>query len=121
MRARVGMPAYSGMTQDKLRERIRNERRIELCFEDHRFFDERRWMLFAENGSASSEKSKPIRQQVFNLYSTSVGGETDAPTYSVVANAKHSVRVFNAPKNYYFPIPESETKMVPSLGQNEGW
>lgn len=121
VRARVGMPAYSGMTQDKLRERIRNERRIELCFEDHRFFDERRWMLFAENGSASSEKSKPIRQQVFNLYSTSVGGEADAPTYSVVANAKHSVRVFNAPKNYYFPIPESETKMVPSLGQNEGW
>lgn len=31
VRARVGMPAYSNMTQDKLRERIRNERRIELC------------------------------------------------------------------------------------------
>ena len=42
LRARVGMPAYSGMTKAELRERIRNERRIELCFEDHRFFDERR-------------------------------------------------------------------------------
>ncbi|MBR6250057.1 MAG: RagB/SusD family nutrient uptake outer membrane protein [Bacteroidales bacterium] len=121
VRARVGMPPYVGMSQDRLRERIRNERRIELCFEDHRFFDERRWMLFAENGSASAEKTKPVRQQVFNLYSMSVGGEAEAPTYSVVPNSMHNVRVFNAPKNYYFPIPESEVKMVPSLGQNEGW
>ena len=38
----VGMPAYSGMNDATLLERIRNERRIELCFEDHRFFDCRR-------------------------------------------------------------------------------
>lgn len=56
LRDRVGMPAYSGMNQEQLRERIRNERRIELCFEDHRFFDERRWKLF-ENQTPTSEKS----------------------------------------------------------------
>lgn len=121
VRARVGMPAYSNMSQDKLRERIRNERRIELCFEDHRFFDERRWKLFAENVSASAEKSKPLRLQVYNLYSAIVGGEADAPTYTYSSNSKHPTRVFNSPKNYFFPIPESEVKMVPSLGQNEGW
>ena len=29
----------------QLRERIRKERRVELCFEDHRFFDIRRWLI----------------------------------------------------------------------------
>lgn len=62
------MPAYSGMTKEQLRERIRNERRIELCFEDHRFFDERRWKLF-EGKTAASEKSLPRYQQVYNIYS----------------------------------------------------
>lgn len=28
-----------------LKERYRNERRIELAFEDHRFFDVRRWVI----------------------------------------------------------------------------
>ena len=57
VRARVGMPAYSGMSQSQLRERIRNERRIELCFEDHRFFDERRWKLF--EGQNCCQRKKP--------------------------------------------------------------
>lgn len=55
VRARVGMPAYKGMTKEQLRERIRNERRIELAFEDHRFFDERRWKLF-DGKSAATER-----------------------------------------------------------------
>ena len=28
---------------------------------------------------------------------------------------------FNVPKNYYFPIPDAETKRLPRLGQNQGW
>ena len=32
-------------TQSTLRERIRKERRVELCFEEHRFFDIRRWRI----------------------------------------------------------------------------
>lgn len=71
LRDRVGMPAYSGMNQEQLRERIRNERRIELCFEDHRFFDERRWKLF-ENQTPSSEKNLPYYKQVYNLYGVTV-------------------------------------------------
>jgi hypothetical protein len=119
VRARVGMPAYSGMTQDKLRERIRNERRIELCFEDHRFFDERRWKIF-EGVTTSNEKSKPMYQQVLNLYGVSV--TPDAGTvYNYGAAEIHASRVFNSPKNYYFPIPDAETKRLPALGQNKGW
>ena len=57
VRARSGMPAYGGMTKEKLRERIRNERRIELCFEDHRFFDIRRWKIY-EGVTPTSEKNQ---------------------------------------------------------------
>ncbi|MCX6326596.1 MAG: RagB/SusD family nutrient uptake outer membrane protein [Bacteroidia bacterium] len=32
-------------TQSSLRDRIRKERRVELCFEEHRFFDIRRWKI----------------------------------------------------------------------------
>ncbi len=33
------------MTYDEMKEAIRLERRIELAFEGHRFFDVRRWMI----------------------------------------------------------------------------
>ncbi len=119
VRARVGMPAYKGMTQEKLRERIRNERRIELCFEDHRFFDERRWKLF-DGQTASSEKNLPRYKQVYNIYSVQV-----TPDASTVYNYKndntHPTRTFNIPKNYLFPIPDTEVKKAPNLKQNAGW
>ncbi len=44
IRRRVGMPGLPpGLTQDELRYRVRNERRIELSWEETRYFDLRRW------------------------------------------------------------------------------
>jgi len=46
VRARVGMPAIpSTVTGAALRARLYNERRIELAFEEHRFWDVRRWKI----------------------------------------------------------------------------
>lgn len=44
IRFRAGMPAITE-SGDALRQRYRNERRIELAYEEHRFFDARRWMI----------------------------------------------------------------------------
>lgn len=44
IRFRSGMPAITE-SGDALRQRYRNERRIELVYEEHRFFDARRWMI----------------------------------------------------------------------------
>lgn len=44
IRFRSGMPAVTE-SGDALRQRYRNERRIELAYEEHRFFDARRWMI----------------------------------------------------------------------------
>ena len=48
IRARVGLPAYTETNQEKLRQLIRKERRLELAFEDHRFYDVRRWRIGAQ-------------------------------------------------------------------------
>jgi hypothetical protein len=125
VRARVGMPAYSGLNQSRLRERIQNERRIELVFEDHRFFDERRWKLF-EGKTATSETNLPRYKQVYNLYGIL---PSDAPaedgsfsgSYTYRKSIKDPVRAFNSPKNYYFPIPNDEVKAVSGWSQNPGW
>lgn len=39
VRRRAGQPEISGLGQAELRERIRNERRVELAFENKRYFD----------------------------------------------------------------------------------
>jgi hypothetical protein len=119
VRGRVGMPAYAGMTQEQLRERIRNERRIELCFEDHRFFDERRWMIF-EGQNMNSEKDLPYYKQYYNLYGVTVTNPAN-PNYEYVPAQKHPTRTFNSPKNYFFPLPNDEVKRAPNLKQNPGW
>lgn len=120
VRARVGMPSWSdqGLNQEEFRERIQNERRVELAFEDHRFFDERRWMLF-EGKTAQTETSLPRYQQVYNLYGVRV--TADPLSFNYVHEQNHPTRVFISPKNYLFPIPDSETKMLNNLKQNPGW
>ena len=114
------MPDYGQMTKEELRDRIRNERRIELSFEDHRFFDERRWMLF-ESQTPGSEKDLPMYRQIYNLYAASVSGEAENPVYEYTVEPIHPMRTFSSPKNYYFPIPENDIKRAPNLKQNPGW
>lgn len=119
VRERVGMPAYSGMDQTALRERIQNERRIELCFEDHRFFDCRRWKLF-EGQNATSETSLPRYKQIYNLYGVSIR-ENTGTTFNYGLSEKYSRQTFNSPKNYLFPIPFDELQRISGMTQNTGW
>jgi starch-binding outer membrane protein, SusD/RagB family len=44
IRARAGMPAVNE-SGTALRDRYRNERRVELAYEEHRYYDVRRWMI----------------------------------------------------------------------------
>jgi hypothetical protein len=85
-------------TKNDMRELIRNERRIELSFEGHRFWDLRRWGL--------------------SLNETARGYFFNGTNYVEIP----SVEVRNyQPFAIYLPIPNSETLKFPSLLQNAGW
>ncbi|WP_311196117.1 RagB/SusD family nutrient uptake outer membrane protein [Antarcticibacterium sp. 1MA-6-2] len=52
LRTRSGLPELEpGLSQSQMRDEIRLERRIELSFEGHRYFDVRRWKIPDEQGS----------------------------------------------------------------------
>ncbi len=88
--------------QAKMRELIRNERRLELCFENHRFWDLRRWKANLTEGA----KGVSI--------TTSATGET---TYSPIDVEPRKYDDFMI----YGPIPYSEVLKYSALQQNDGW
>lgn len=85
-------------TKEDMRNLIRNERRIELCFEGFRFWDLRRWK------SDLTETAKGI-----NITKTS---------FTVVDVEQ---RLYNNDFMHYGPIPEREFLKYNSLIQNKGW
>lgn len=99
----VGNSKYS--TQTGLRQIIMQERRIELAFEGHYFWDVRRWK------TATTELTQPMTGWKVNY------GETDSDYYS---ENLVSVRDFT-PKMYFWPIDINELKKDPNLVQNYGW
>ena len=91
-------------TKDKMRELIRNERRLELCFENHRFWDLRRW------------KAK------LNEAAKGINITTDAATGAFVYKTFDAEeRKYDDHYMYYGPIPYSEILKYSNLKQNEGW
>ena len=102
LRKRARLTNYSyidGLDQAGLREAIRNERRIELCFEGHRFWDIRRWNLV-------DEMTHPV------------SGIVIAPdsTYKIQEVAQKAY----LPYMIYGPIPYEEILKM-GIVQNDGW
>jgi hypothetical protein len=88
-------------SKDAMRELIRNERRLELCFENHRFWDLRRWKL---------DLNEPARG-----VKITTSGDGFAYEYFTVEERKYQDYM------YYGPIPYSEMNKWGNLQQNDGW
>ena len=99
---RYGIAA--NISKDDMRTLIRNERRIELAFEEHRFWDVRRWKI------ASTVLNGPV-------YGTKVTKSGSVITYTKVQAAN---LIFDN-KLYYMPIPYNEVVKNTNLIQNPGW
>lgn len=107
VRQRVGvaMPVLPvGLTKDQMRERIKNERRVELCFEGHRFFDIRRW----------KEGSLYLNKPVTGMRIVNTAGVLTFTRFQV------ENRVFTD-KNYLFPFSQNDINRQPALIQNPGY
>ena len=96
--------------KDKMTSLIRNERRIELCFENKRFWDLRRWLL-------------PLNEPVYGVEITKIDSEKDPDPDNLVYNFSYKVedRVFDSSYQYYGPIPRGEILKWSQLTQNKGW
>lgn len=90
--------------QDKMRELIRNERRLELCFENFRFWDLRRW-----NVDLNKLNETALGVEI------SKSGATMTFTPLTVEERKY--------KDYmiYGPLPFAEVMKWSNLTQNAGW
>jgi len=108
VRERVGMPPIpSTVTGEELRKRLYNERRIELAFEAHRYFDVRRWKIAMEVENRDIYGMDVIKDV-----------ETGEKTYRPVMLL---ARTFEE-RMHFLPIATDEIqKNEGSIVQNEGW
>jgi hypothetical protein len=124
IRFRSGMPAIvDDESGQKLKDRYRNERRVELAYEEHRFFDTRRWMNAKET----------IGRQVtlINIFGTLKAGklvnlyryDTDNYSYSYKVNTiAPGIENRNwLDKMYFISIHRDEMNRNTKLVQNPGY
>ena len=101
VRQRAGMPTVenvegTGLSQEKLREIVRHERRVELAFEGLRLFDLYRWHTL-----------KDAVDRINN----------EASTYKFA----YEYRNYKGEQEYVWPIPQTELDSNPMLTQNDLW
>ena len=109
VRSRVGVAMPNVTTTDKalFRSAVKHERRIELAFEGHRYWDLLRWK------DAEMILNQPIQ-------GVSISKNTDGTFSFQVRNV--GTRTFDASKMYYYPISQSEiNKSKGVLLQNPNW
>jgi hypothetical protein len=122
IRFRGGMPAITD-TGDALRQRLRNERRIELVYEEHRYHDARRWMI------APTTVGRGIK--AINVTTKLKAGATARKpyrfdktvydyTYTVEDNTSNETRKWDD-KMYYRVLTRDEIKRNSKLVQNPGY
>jgi hypothetical protein len=94
----------ANMTQAEMRDAIRNERRIEMAFEEQRFWDLRRWKIAETVLNKSLSGMKITKTGTTLTYQKVVAGQVVFPS-----------------RMYLYPIPYSEISKNRSLIQNSGW
>jgi hypothetical protein len=111
IRRRAGLPNLeTGLSQEQMREAIRHERRVELCFEDKRFYDIIRWKI--------AENVLNVDKHGMKITNTSPTDNKGVWKYEVVPlNHPHTF----TQKMYLNPIPQPVLAQNPKLVQNPGY
>ncbi|MGX5691380.1 RagB/SusD family nutrient uptake outer membrane protein [Arcticibacter tournemirensis] len=108
VRDRVGMPSLpAGLNKDDMRARIRNERAVELAFEDFRWYDILRWRA-----------KEIITQPMFGMRVVKNANGSFTYTRTRLTSSYQKV---HEPYMDLYPIPRSEIYKSQKLKQNPGW
>ena len=103
-------PLPDGLTQAQMRDAIHHERRVELCFENKRFYDIIRWKI--------ADQVMNVDKHAMKITNTSPANNSGVWKYEVVPlNHPHT---FNM-KMYLTPIPQPVIAQNPKLVQNPGY
>jgi hypothetical protein len=103
IRSRAAMPNFTG----DITQALRYERMIELSFENHRWYDLRRW--------------KRLVQEVTDAYGIAIT-QTDAEAGTTVTYKRNRTQTRAlVPRNYWIPISSVERAKAPQLEQNPGY
>lgn len=103
-RNNVNMPPFpKGMSRSDFLERLQNERRVELAFENHRFWDLRRWKKLGA---------------MQDIYKVSIRKENKDKLVFQKEKLK-SYEISN--KMYFYPLSNTELYKNRNLVQNPGW
>ncbi|MBX3257860.1 MAG: RagB/SusD family nutrient uptake outer membrane protein [Chitinophagaceae bacterium] len=107
IRARAGMPDVPATaTQQQMRDYIRYERRIELAFEEHRFYDVRRWQIADVTENEPAEGITVTKSGANLTYEKKVA--LDGRTFQN--------------KHYWLPVPLAEIQASDNkIQQNAGY
>jgi hypothetical protein len=112
IRKRSALPDLeTGLTKEQMRQVIWKERRVELCYESKRYFDNKRLAKAAERmGKARN-----------NMVITNTVPSDNSGTwvYTVTPEAKYTVKF--DPKQYMSPIPQNVIDQNPNIKQNPGY
>jgi hypothetical protein len=100
-----------GLDQDAMRIAIRSERRVELCFENKRYYDNKRWQQ-QETTMGVARHNMVIRNSV-------PADNSGVWVYSVEPEVKF-IPKFEA-KQYMSPIPQNAIDQNPKIKQNPGY
>ncbi|CAG9902178.1 Cell surface glycan-binding lipoprotein, utilization system for glycans and polysaccharides (PUL), SusD family [Bacteroides ovatus] len=99
-----GLPTPENYDATEMRDIIRNERRIEMAFEEQRYWDIRRWRI------AETIFKKPLRGLSIQI----VGNKTNYYEVDVLSAGFDT-------KRYFYPIPYSEVIKNGNMIQNPNW
>jgi starch-binding outer membrane protein, SusD/RagB family len=114
IRSRVGLPGLAaGLSQSQMRDAIRQERRVELCFENKRLFDIKRWAI-GEQVLTKDLHGMKIAKDNNGVWKYTPIGLSDPPSTTI---HPHSF----VAKEYMQPIPVPVLNQNPNLVQTPGY
>jgi len=106
VRARAGLDPLSGVSQANLKEAILKERRVELAFENHRWFDLKRFLS---------------TQELVSFLNAHGQEELADPTIDRSGVPYNPDDYIIEPHELIFPIPESQLLLTDNITQNPGY